>query len=491
MPRITDKALRAKPGNTHQWLNEVAIWGHGSLLARITPGGDRLFYFQYITGAGKRYAMPIGTYGAGENGSMTLAEARLRAMALANLHKSGIRDIREHLEAEDAAKARANEAKLAKQAARKATQEAEQARLSARKSVRMLFEHWAMVDLSNRKDGGAEVRRMFEKDVLPMLGDLIVSEVRKGHLTEVTDALLARGVNRMAKLIFSLMRQMFRFAVDRDYIEHDPSASIRKAKIGGKDVERDRVLSEEELLLLQQLAPQAGLLVTSEIAIWIALSTCCRIGELMAARWEHIDLIQNTWLIPAENSKNGKSHTVFLSDFSVNCFRRLRYVTGRSQWCYPNSRYSGPVCSKTVTKQLGDRQREPGKGVLTNRSAQAQALLLPDGRWTPHDLRRTGATLMTALGVLPEVAERCLNHTEENKVKRIYQRHNYRTEMTNAWKVLGQHLQDLTSGDLPLSRMPQYQSFASTGGDGTEVETLRYGLFGGTTLNSTPASDSR
>ena len=98
---------------------------------------------------------------------------------------------------------------------------------------------------------------------------------------------------------------------------------------------------------------------------------------------------------------------------------------------------------------------------------------------------------MTALGVLPEVAERCLNHTEENKVKRIYQRHNYRTEMTNAWKVLGQHLQDLTSGELPLSKMPQYQSFGSTDGDDTEVETLRYGLFGGTTLNSTQASDSR
>lgn len=34
--------------------------------------------------------------------------------------------------------------------------------------------------------------------------------------------------------------------------------------------------------------------------------------------------------------------------------------------------------------------------------------------------RRTGATLINALGVLSEVAERCLNHVEENKIKRIY-----------------------------------------------------------------------
>ena len=52
--------------------------------------------------------------------------------------------------------------------------------------------------------------------------------------------------------------------------------------------------------------------------------------------------------------------------------------------------------------------------------------------------------MMTALGVLPEVAERCLNHTEEKKVKRIYQRHSYAKEMTEAWFLLGQHLEIMT-----------------------------------------------
>ena len=432
MPRITEKALKAKPGSTHQWLYEVIIWGHGSLVARITPGGDRLFYFQYIAAEGKRYALPIGTYGTGENGSMSLADARERATELANLHKSGIRNIREHLEAEQETILRAREL------------DAEKARLAARKSVRDLFEHWARVDLIHRKDKGAEVRRVFEKDVLPVMGHLFVDDVRKGCLTEVTDVLVARGSHRMAKLVFSLMRQMFRFAVERDYIEHDPSASIRKAKIGGKNVERDRALSEQEIVLLHRLAPQAGLLVTTELAIWIPLSTSCRIGELLGARWEHVDFNRKTWLIPAENSKNGKAHTIYLSDFSVDCFQRLRYVTGRSQWCYPNSRYTGPVDSRTVTNQLRDRQLAAGRKILANRSVRQQTLVLPGGKWTPHDLRRTGATMMTALGVLPEVAERCLNHIEENRLKRIYQRHNYRAEMTNAWEVLGKRLQELT-----------------------------------------------
>ena len=446
MANLTDKAMKAKPGHTHKWMSEVAIWGHGSLLARITPAGDRLFYFQYSNEAGKRYALPIGTYGPGDDAAtMTLSDARQRAMELASLHKTGIKNIREHLESEEAARVATRDAKLAQLDAEKATAATELARHAARKSVTELFEHWAKVDLINRKDGGAEVRRMFEKDVLPILGCVAVADVKKGHITEVTDAMLSRGVNRAAKIAFSLVRQMFRFAVDRDLIEHDPSAGIRKAKIGGKDVERDRVLSDDEIRFLSQKAPKAGLLVTTEAAIWIALSSCCRIGELLSSRWEHIDFEQKTWLIPGENSKNGKPHVVSLSGFSIAQFKRVQQINGKSTWCYPNTDSSGPVCSKTVTKQLGDRQRQPEQGTMSRRSAKAQALLLPAGKWTPHDLRRTGATLMTALGVLPEVAERCLNHTEDNKMKRIYQRHSYAAEMATAWNLLGEHLEMLTT----------------------------------------------
>ena len=55
--------------------------------------------------------------------------------------------------------------------------------------------------------------------------------------------------------------------------------------------------------------------------------------------------------------------------------------------------------------------------------------------------------MMTMLHVLPEVADRCLNHAEENKIKRIYQRHNYENEMREAWRLLGERLDLLTHAD--------------------------------------------
>lgn len=58
-----------------------------------------------------------------------------------------------------------------------------------------------------------------------------------------------------------------------------------------------------------------------------------------------------------------------------------------------------------------------------------------------HDLRRTWATLMAELGVLPEVFERCLSHAEQGKVKQIYQRPQYEVPMREGWHRLGDRLE--------------------------------------------------
>lgn len=77
---------------------------------------------------------------------------------------------------------------------------------------------------------------------------------------------------------------------------------------------------------------------------------------------------------------------------------------------------------------------------MKNRSQDAHALELPGGRWVPHDLRRTAATMMVQLGVLPYVVEKCLNYTEPNKLRRIYLRASYEVPMREAWRLLGDRL---------------------------------------------------
>ncbi len=331
--------------------------------------------------------------------------------------------------------------KRADQAQKLATQEkrlADAEAQAARKTVSQLFEDWAAIDLKKRKDGGAEIRRAFAKDVLPKIGKLAVEDVKKSHVMAVLDALLSRGVGRMAKRTLADMRQMFRFAEMREIIESDPTAKIEKSRIGGKDTERDRILSESEIKELRDKLPNGRFLHSTELALWIQLSTCCRIGEILSAKWDHVDFDNSTWRIPEGNSKNGKAHDVYLSAFAIGKFRKLKEINGASEWCYPDRTGTKAVCPKTITVQIRDRQR--GKA-LSNRSSAPEALKLSGGEWTPHDLRRTGATMMARLGILPAVVEKCLNHTEQNRVLRTYQHHAYDNEKREAWRLLGDRLE--------------------------------------------------
>ena len=170
------------------------------------------------------------------------------------------------------------------------------------------------------------------------------------------------------------------------------------------------MLSEAEIQELAKAIPYAKLSKTTDIAIWITLATGCRIGELLKAQWLHIDFENGIWLIPESNSKNGEAHKIYLSTFALSYFKDLKKVCGSGNWCFPNRDFNNHVCLKTITKQVSDRQLSDDMEPMSNRAKQSKTLLLSKGKWTPHDLRRTAATLMTALGILPDIADKCLNH---------------------------------------------------------------------------------
>ena len=310
----------------------------------------------------------------------------------------------------------------------------------ARLTIKGLFASWQTLALKQRKDGGKEALRAFELDVFPLIGEMAAADVTKAHIQQIVDSMMARDVVRMTKRVLSDMRQMFGFALDRDLIQIDPTARLKKSAIG-KDIERDRVLSERELIDLFKKLPASGLVKTSQAALMIQLATLTRIGEVLGAKWQDVDFERRTWTLP--NTKNGKTHTIFLSDFAMRQLEDLQTLTGGLAWLFPNSALNGSLNAKAVTKQVADRQRDGEQ--LKNRTKLTEALKLSDGHWRPHDLRRTGASWMAELGALPDVIERCLNHTEENKMKRIYQRAAYEGQMREAWQLWGQRLELLAN----------------------------------------------
>jgi len=171
-------------------------------------------------------------------------------------------------------------------------QQAELLRISAEAAARRTFSdaiaQWERLELSRRKDGGAESMRAIHKDVLPVLGDVALVDVKRAMLVDILDGVVERGARVMANHLFGDLRQFYNFAMAREWVEAHPLAGLKKEKIGGRQKERDRYLSEEEIVELKQRLPAANLLRSTELAIWIMLSTCCRVGELSQAEWEHV-----------------------------------------------------------------------------------------------------------------------------------------------------------------------------------------------------------
>ena len=348
-------------------------------------------------------------------------------------------------------------------------------------TMRQVFEQWRSTDLqphiradgkrTGRKDGGRFVFEQFERHVFPTLAEVPFALVRRVDVLTILDTQKIAGKLRTANVILADLKQLFRFALDREIIAASPIDRIKKDKVGGADVARDRHLSESEIRALSTQLEAAKLTKRSELAIWISIATGVRVGELMGATWighnssadtlmelaekadvkyGTVDLANRRWYIP--DTKNQRDHTIHLSAFVVAKFEALSDLRENNDWIFPGSRGRQPLLVKAFGKQIGDRQRE-GKP-LKNRSTATQALVLSGGKWTHHDLRRTAGSLMAGLGVSTDVINECLNHKLADRMARVYIHNRREADQRRAFEALGRKLFDLTNSADGSNVMP-------------------------------------
>ena len=180
------------------------------------------------------------------------------------------------------------------------------------------------------------------------------------------------------------------------------------------------------------------------------------------AEWKYVYFQDGTWFIPKANVKGRRKqkqdHIVFLSDFAHRQFTALHELTGESKWLFPSRNSIGDeshVCLKSVSKQIGDRQvrfKKLAKPLSKRRHDDTLVLACGENReWTPHDMRRTGATMMQQLRIPMDIIDRCQNHVlAGSKVRRHYLHYDYRVEKSDAWRQLGQELDRLLADDADL-----------------------------------------
>jgi len=90
---------------------------------------------------------------------------------------------------------------------------------------------------------------------------------------------------------------------------------------------------------------------------------------------------------------------------------------------------------------------------MQNRTKATEALSLPGGRWTAHDLRRTAATLMARLGFGSDTINECLNHMQSDRMARVYIQDRREADQVRAFDALGARLASLTGGEKAASNV--------------------------------------
>jgi len=399
---LTDTALKALRSRDKTY----TVADERGLYVEVFPTGGLVWRFRYRL-AGKQEKLTLGKYPA-----LTLKNARIKRDEAAQAAAMGTSP--------------AQQKQLAKVAAADATSVAEFGERFFKEMV-----------ARDRKDVTIP-RRYFDKSIVPAIGAKAVRDVTTEDVRAIIWKKKDEGFDAAAGNIRGVLKRLFDYATTAGLVTVNPVLALPMRHVH-KAKSRERALTPEEIRKFLKAAFESNIRRQFKIGLHLILLTLVRKSELLLARWEHVDFDQAEWHIPAEHSKTGKQHIVFLSRQAIAMFRELQALAGGSELVLP------------------------GRGSLTKTFAQNAinnalkvALRGQDiPAFTIHDLRRTASTLLHENGWASDVVEKALNHTIGG-VRGVYNRAEYETQRREMLQFWADYVESLmTSGNVIMGRFKQ------------------------------------
>jgi integrase len=287
-----------------------------------------------------------------------------------------------------------------------------------------------------------ETKRILDVDVIPVWGAKPVASIGRRDVDELLDTIADRGAEVQANRVLARLRTLFNWAVEKDCLTASP---VVRMKPPTKERARERFLSNDEIRWFWQATGKLG---------WpfgplfrVLLVTAQRRDEVASIAWSELAYDRRVWTIPREKAKNDRAHNVPLSQLALEIISDLPEVdkdlvfTTADEAGSKGSRPKRPVSGFSRAKARVDK--------LMN-ELRRQELRLPEGEdgieeWILHDLRRTAATGMAALGIAPHVVDKILNHVSGTirGVAAVYNRFAYEPERAAALEAWGSSIENL------------------------------------------------
>ena len=290
----------------------------------------------------------------------------------------------------------------------------------------------------NRQAAGSKAVEARLVAATAQLSKLAASNVTRRIAFDLIASLADRPV--LAKSVRNELGAAWDLALDAGKLPEDTPnwwRQIMPGKLRSKGALRDGVHKGTDKRTLT--APELATLLTTDMPrfsqqvqdfLTVQLWTCTRGAEIVQMRREHITTETDGvwWTCPKAMTKNSRRKDA--ADLRVPLLGRALAVVQRllatdgSAWLFPSTSRAGVVGpQKQSYMQSKVHYLQP---YSKSRSDHARERLQVT-HWSPHDLRRTGRTLLAQLGCPNEVAESILGHVQPG-VQGIYNRHHYDAE---------------------------------------------------------------
>ncbi|TBU88469.1 tyrosine-type recombinase/integrase [Phytopseudomonas dryadis] len=377
------------------------------LALAVSPIGSKSWHFRY-SWVGKQKRMSLGTYP-----EVGLREARtLRDQARALLAK-GVNP------------------KLDRKQRRRAV------RLANDHVFKAVFLQWVKhrrLELNEGRNSTlSQILRIFERDVLPSLGNMPIYHIRRSDLLDVISKIEDRGALSTAGKVRTWLNQLFRYAlVLVDGLETNPASDLDVVAVPEPPVTNNPFLRMPELpALLQKVRRYRGA-ITTQLGIRLLLLTGVRTGELRLATPDQFDLDQGLWIIPPEvvkqlqndmrkKGKRPQSIPPYIVPLSVQAIEIVRYLLEQVK---PAQRY------------LLAHRSELKKRISENTLNGALTRMGYKDLLTGHGIRATISTALNEVGYLKTWVDAQLSHRDPNQVSAAYNHAMYvepRRKMMQDW----------------------------------------------------------
>lgn len=241
-----------------------------------------------------------------------------------------------------------------------------------------------------RPNSARNDRSMLDRHVLPKLGKMKVHEVGSSDIAKLHNSLCDRPYQ--ANRVLALISKMFSLAVRWDFRSDNPAHGIEKFH----EEKRTRWLSDEELSRLVSALDVHPNQVAAD-AIRLQLLTGARIGEVLAAKWEEIDLVRGVWTKPSHHTKQKRTQHLPLSRAAIELLRVMKQRGGA--YLVPSPRREGPM---TDLKHFWRAIKKTAK--LEN--------------YRIHDNRHSHASHLVSSGHSLAIVGRLLGHTNPSTTLR-------------------------------------------------------------------------